>query len=327
MSRLGGRVSLILLPVLALAAFATSCQPAAPQIQSTATQRSATPTPTAIETLGSASFPLTVTGDNGRALTLKAPPKRIASLSPGHTEVLFAIGAGDLMVGADTFSDYPAAAQALPKVDYSQPNLEQMVALAPDLVIAVTRHKAAVLEMETLALPVLFRVEPDTLDGVVDLVRFLGRLTGHQEQAEEVAGAMERRISAIEQRLSGVAEGPVVFYELSPELYTVGPRSFIGDILTRLKVRNIAAGVDAPFPKLSQEQIIRQDPEVVILGDGSAGETPATVRARPGWDTLRAVRQGKVFVVVDRDIIHRPGPRVVEGMEFLARRLYPERFP
>lgn len=327
MSRLGGRVCLILLPVFALTAFATACQPAAPQIQPAATPLSSTPTPTAIEPLGRATFPLTVTGDNGRALTFRTPPKRIVSLSPGHTEILFAIGAGNLMVGADTFSDYPPAAQALPKVDYSQPNLEQMVALAPDLVIAVTRQKAAAPEMEKLGLPVLYRVEPDTLDGVVDLVRVFGRLTDHQGQAEEVAGAMQRRIRAIEQRLEGVAEGPRVFYELSPELHTVGSRSFIGDLLARLKVRNIAAGVDAPFPKLSQEQVIQDDPEVVILGDGSAGETVETVRARPGWDKLRAVKQGRIVVVVDRDILHRPGPRVVEGMEFLAHQLYPERFP
>src|SRR3990170_1756877 len=211
MSRLGGRVGLILLPVLALSAFVTACGPGATQtrlpdgqVQPAATPRSATTTPVATEKAEKVSFPLNVTGDNGRTLMFKTPPKRIVSLSPGHTEILFAIGAGNLMVGADTFSDYPPAAQALTKVDYSQPNLEQIVALAPDLIIAVTRQKAAVPEMEKLGLPVLFRIEPDTLDGVVDLVRFLGRLTGHQEQAEEVAGAMERRISAIEQRLEGV---------------------------------------------------------------------------------------------------------------------------
>ena len=134
MSRLGGRVSLILLSVLTLAAIATACRPGAPQITPAATPRSATTTPVATEKAERVSFPLNVTGDNGRALTFRTPPKRIVSLSPGHTEILFAIGAGNLMVGADTFSDYPAAAQALAKVDYSQPNLEQLVALAPDLV-------------------------------------------------------------------------------------------------------------------------------------------------------------------------------------------------
>lgn len=273
-----------------------------------------------------AGFPVTATGDDGRAVTLAAPPRRIVSLSPGHTEVLYAIGAGELMVGVDEFSDYPPEAARLPRLAYSNVNLEQLVALDPQLVVAVTRQKAAVLEMEKLGLTVLYLTEAGTVQGILDRVRLLGKVTGRGEQAERVAQGMQERIAGVQRRLEGVSQGPSVFYELSPELYTAGPDSFIGDILAMLKLRNIAADVPLPFPKLSVEKVIADDPEVVVLADPEAGETPETLRARPGWSGMRAVRQGRIVVIPNRDIIHRPGPRVVEGIEFLARQFYPERF-
>ncbi|MBI2886323.1 MAG: ABC transporter substrate-binding protein [Chloroflexi bacterium] len=285
--------------------------------------RAAVPAAGAVQQPG---FPVTVTGDDGRAVTLAAPPRRIVSLSPGHTEVLYAIGAGALMVGVDEFSDYPPDTGKLPKLAYSNVNLEQLVALDPQLVVAVTRQKAAVPEMEKLGLTVLYLTEAGTVQGILDRVRLLGKVTGNGEQAEQVARSMQGRIAGVQRRLEGVAQGPTVFYELSPELHTAGPDSFIGDILAMLKLRNIAADVPSPFPKLSPEKVIADDPEVVVLADPEAGETPETLRTRPGWSGMRAVRQGRILVIPNRDIIHRPGPRVVEGLEFLARQFYPERF-
>lgn len=309
-------LGLFMVVIFVLAEVMVLCQPPP-------SPRAAAPAAGAIQQPG---FPVTVTGDNGRAVTLATPPQRIVSLSPGHTEVLYAIGAGDLLVGVDEFSDYPPEATKLPKLAYSNVNLERLVALNPQLVVAVTRQKAAVAEMEKLGLTVLYLAEAGTVQGILDRVRLLGKATGHGEQAEGVARGMQERIAGVQRRLEGVAQGPTVFYELSPELHTAGPDSFIGDILAMLKLRNIAADVPSPFPKLSPEKIIADDPEVVVLADPEAGETPETLRARPGWSGMSAVRQGRIVVIPNLDIVHRPGPRVVEGLEFLARQFYPERF-
>lgn len=269
-------------------------------------------------------FPMEVNGDDGRPLRLAAPPSRIVSLSPGHTEVLFAIGAGPQVVAADEFSDYPAEAKALPKVTYTNVNLEQLVALRPDLVIAVTHQRAALPEMQKLGLPVLYLSEAGTINGILDRVRALGRVTGRAEAAEALAVQTRQRLDAVTARLAAVPQGPTVFYELSPEYHTAGPKSFIGDMLAQLRLRNIAAGIENPFPKLSPEKILADDPDIIFIADPEAGVTVQSVAERPGWGALRAVRQRRVFVVPDRDVAHRPGPRVVEGIEALARLAYPE---
>ena len=318
MARLAKIFGILVVLLLVAGEVLIVCQSALPQPQAAALPGQAASQ--------SARFPLTVTGDDGRQVTIKAPPRRIVSFSPGHTEVLYAIGAGDLMVGADEFSDYPSEARALPKVSYSNINLEGLVALNPELVILVTRQKSAVAELEKLGLTVFYLTEAGTVDGILDRIRLLGKVTDHQEQAERVAAQMQQRINSVLARLEGVAQGPSVFYELSPELHTAGPTSFIGDLLTKLKLRNIAAGIADPFPKLSPEKIIADNPDIVILADPEAGETSETVRARPGWDTVRGVQPGRVVTIINRDIIHRPGPRVAEGIEMLARQLYPERF-
>ncbi len=306
--------------LLTAALMVAGCAPAAPE-------RAAAPASSQISSRTTA-FPVTVTGDDGRSATFTQAPARIVSLSPGHTEILYAIGAGGLLAGVDDFSDYPAEAQRLPKLSYSQVNLEQLVGLRPDLVITVTRQKAAVPEMEKLGLKVFYLTEAGTIEGILDRIETLGKITNREEAARQLASQMRGRIEAVTAR-AGTGQpgnGPSVFYELSPQYHTAGDSSFIGDILKKLNVRNIASGIDSPFPQLNVEQIIAADPEMIILADPEAGVTRDSVRGRAGWDKLSAVRNNRIIIVENRDIIHRPGPRVVEGIEFLAKALYPDRF-
>lgn len=296
----------------------TGCAPSVPE-RGAAPASSQTASRTTI-------FPLTVTGDDGRSVTLARPPARIVSLSPGHTEILYAIGAGGLLAGVDDFSDYPAEAQKLPKLSYSQVNLEQLVGLRPDLVITVTRQKAAVPEMEKLGLKVFYLTEAGTVEGILDRIETLGKITDREEAAQQLASRMRGRIDAVTALVGQSGNGPSVFYELSPEYHTAGDSSFIGDILKKLNVRNIASDIDSPFPQLNVEQIIAADPEMIILADPEAGVSRESVRGRAGWEQLKAVRSNRIIVVENRDIVHRPGPRVVEGIELLAKALYPERF-
>lgn len=289
----------------------------------TATPAKATETPTASPT--SSTFPMTLRDSGGASVTLAAPAKRIVSHSPGATEILFAIGAGAQVVAADEFSNYPAAAKALPKVKYTDPSPEAEVALQPDLVILATNQKASVEPFRRLGLPVLFNQEPESLAGVLANVRMLGRVTGRSGEAEELATKMQQRMDAVASKVADVREGPKVFYELSDSLFTASPNTFIGGMVSTLKGRNIAQGAASPFPQLTAEAVIAAAPEVILLADAQHGGAPEQVKARPGWAGIPAVKDNRLHPI-DPDLVNRPGPRVVEGLELMARLMYPERF-
>ncbi len=271
-------------------------------------------------------FPVTVTDAGGQAITLQAPARKIVSHSPGVTEILFAIGAGGQIAAVDEFSNYPEAAKPLQRVRYSNPSAEVEVGLAPDLVILSANQRAHVDTFRRLGLTVYYNHEPESIDAVLANVRLMGRLTGHVEEAEALASKMRARIDAVTARLSDVQQGPKVFYEISDSLYTAGPGSFVGGMLAALKVRNIAQGTTTQFPQLSSEAVIAAAPDAILLADAKFGGSPEKVRARPGWSAIPAVAHDRLHVV-EADLVNRPGPRIVEGIELMARLLYPERFP
>ena len=281
----------------------------------------ATATPTARTT-----YPLAVQTSNGRTISIGRAPERIVCLSPGHTEILFAIGAGGRVVGTDRFSDFPEAAKSLPKLDYSNTNLEALVALRPDLVIASTRQRTLVPAFEQAGLRVLFLEEPGGVAEVIRRVRLLGEVTDHRPEAEALAVRLEERIAAVTEKVKGVAAGPRVYHEVDPKLFSAAPTSFVGDLYTLLKVQNIAQAGTNPFPQLTAGAIIRADPEVIVLGAARLpGGSPDEVKRRPGWDVISAVRHGRV-VAVEADLVSRPGPRLVDGLEQIAKLLYPDLF-
>lgn len=312
--------SYLLLPLLALLVAALACGggPAAPILACGAPAASSEP--------AVAAFPTEVDGTNGTSVTLEAPPTRIASLSAGHTEIIYAIGAGAQVAAVDKTSDCPQEAAELPQVDAFSPSTEAIAALQPDLVVLFYDPGDLQTSLEALAIPVLFLESPSSVDGVFEQVRLLGRVTGHSDEAEQLVAEMEERIEAISEKLAGVDQGPTVFHEVDTTYYTAGPGSFVGDLYDILKARNIAAATGEPFPQLSTEAIIDANPEVIVLADEDAGESPATVRARPGWSAVSAVQNDRIYTL-DPDIISRPGPRVVDALEALAAVLYPELFP
>lgn len=272
----------------------------------------------------SVAFPLQVSDDSGMTLTFREGARRVISYSPGVTEILYAIGAGDRLVATDRFSDYPPQAGALPKLEYSRPAPEPALALKPDLVIMAGRQEGQVEQFRAAGMNVLLLREPKDLAGVVTHVRLLGRITDRQESAESLAADMERRIEAARRKVAGIEKGPLVFYELSPDGYTVAPDSFVGSLLSLLKAGNVAQGATTPFPQLSAEVIIKANPDVILLSDAGAwgGQSLETVKARPGWAGIKAVQNGRVYEI-DPDIFNRPGPRVVEALELLVTLLYP----
>ncbi len=261
---------------------------------------------------------------SGETVMLEAPASRIVSHSPAATEILFAIGAGDAVVAADEFSNYPAEAEALPKVTYSSPDPEQDLAFEPDLVIFAGRQESSLAHFRELDLRVFYLEEPTDLDGVFESVRILGQLTGHEEGAEAVIADMQATLDRVAATIADVEEGPLVFWELTEDLYTVSPDSFIGAALTFVKARNVAAGVEGDFPQLSSEVIVEANPDVILMADAGFVD-PASVPQRAGWSGITAVAGGAIYPV-DGDVMSRPGPRIAQGIEDLARLLYPDRF-
>jgi iron complex transport system substrate-binding protein len=310
-----------LLPILLPLAvgFAVACGDAVPA--------ASTPEATAATATPPSTYPVTVSDQEGKPLTLAKQPKAIISFSPGVTEILFAIGAGPQVIAADQFSDYPAEAKALKqRVKYTSPDVESALALNPDLVIMSRAQRTAVERFRSAGLPVVYTPEPDSLDAIVESVRTWGRVTGNVAQADKVADEMRARIEAVKVKVAPVTEGPRTFYELSDSLFSAGDKTFIGSILTLLKAKNVATGAATDFPQLTAEAVIARDPQVILLADASsAGQSLDALRKRPGWTSISAVNEGRVYPI-DPDIGNRPGPRIVEALEETGRLLYPERF-
>jgi iron complex transport system substrate-binding protein len=280
-------------------------------------------TPIAAEPMA---FPLIVTDDAGRQVTIERSPTRIVSIAPSNTEILFALGLEERIVGVDSYSDYPPEATQMPQVGtYLEPDLERVVAAEPDLILATEAHVGTVLpELDALGLPTIV-IEPTDLDEVFSGMLLAGTITGVSPRAQQVVCELQARVDAVADAVAG-APRLRVFFELSPDLYTAGPGSFVDDLISRAGGVNVAAGAAELWPQLSAEAVVSADPEVILLADHEAGITAEQVAARPGWQQVSAVQQGRI-VSLDADLVARPGPRVVDGLEAIAAALHPDLWP
>jgi iron complex transport system substrate-binding protein len=273
---------------------------------------------------------LTIVDDAGRSVTLDGPPKRIMTLTPGNTEILFALGAEDRIVAVDQWSDFPPAATAKPRVAPFNPSLEQVVRFSPDLILSTHGGAEPLLPLERQGIRVMV-FAPRTLDDIYRNILMIGRIVNAEGRAEGLVRAMRQRVAAIVAKVRDAPQ-PKVFIELDSSdpsrPFTAGPGSFI-DLLIRLAGgANVAAHSRTTWPQFSLEELIRADPDLIILSDASVPinpQTPELVAGRSGWSHLRAVRLGAI-AAIDSNTISRPGPRIVEGLELLARLLHPDLF-
>ncbi|MCL5075769.1 MAG: cobalamin-binding protein [Chloroflexi bacterium] len=285
-----------------------------------------TSTPTASSSSSTVSFPLSLTDDAGRTVRIEKSPQRIVSLAPSNTEILFALGLGDKVVGVDEYSDYPAEAKTKAKVgSFSKINLEKVVSLAPDLILATNIHvKTIVPELEKRGLTVVV-LQPQNIEAVLNNIALVGKLSGKTKEAAALTADIQKRLTNIATKTKTASSRPRVFLELSPDLITIGPGTFIDDLISRAGGENIAAEAKTAWPQLNQETIVLKDPQVILLADHPAGETPEKVKSRPGWQNISAVKNGRI-VVLNPDLVNRPGPRVIEGLEMMAKAIHPELF-
>jgi iron complex transport system substrate-binding protein len=273
---------------------------------------------------GSTSY--TIIDDHHTAITFTSVPKRIISLAPNVTEILFALDVGSEVVGASSYSDYPAAAKKIPVVfTYSGASYEKIVALKPDLIVsAAIVPQSVVLKLRALHLKVLV-TDPQNVEQVLSDIGLVGVAVGKTSTAISLVRGLQKRIDAVTSAIASVPTRPTVYYELDKTLYTAGHGSFVDSLITMAGGANIAGGINNPYPRLSAERIIRANPQFILLGDAAYGVTPSSVASRPGWKVISAVAKHKVFAF-DDNLVSRPGPRIVLGLESLAHLLHPEAF-
>jgi iron complex transport system substrate-binding protein len=278
------------------------------------------------------SEPIVVTDALSRSITLEAPAGKVVSLAPSNTEILFALGADSHVVGIDEFSNYPVEATSLPSVggSWTNYNYEFIVSLQPDLVLAAEINTPEhVQALEDLGLTVFMVPNPTDLEGVYQTLILVGQLTGHEAQAISITETLRDRAQAIVSKTQSIEERPNVFYELdstNPSApYTAGPGTFIDLLIDLAGGKNAAGSMSTPWAQISIEELLIINPDIIVLGDAAYGVTPEDVALRTGWDAIEAVKNGQVYPF-DDDLASRPGPRLIDGLEEMARLFHPEIF-
>ncbi len=269
----------------------------------------------------------TVTDQTGRRIVLPAPPERIVSLVPSVTETVFAIGAQGRLAGVTDFCDYPAAARRKPSVGgMVSPNLEVIVALKPDLVVATpsgNRHETFD-QLARLKIPI-YLVNPATVDDVLDLIARLGRLTDRAEAADRMVSQLRARIRAVSARVADRPQ-PRALYVLWPDpLIVPGRGALVSELIALAGGDSVTADGGQGYPRYSMEAALARNPEVILIASHDATGSPLVRSQWERFSHVPAVSAGRVHTV-DGNLMHRYGPRMVDGLEVLARLIHPEAF-
>jgi cobalamin transport system substrate-binding protein len=269
-----------------------------------------------------------VTDELGRTVKVPAEVRRIVSLAPNLTEIVFALGRASRLAGDTSFCDYPPEAREKPHVGGPvNPNLEKIVSLNPDLVLASKsiNRRETVEGLARIGVPV-YVTDPHSLDGMIASVEQLGAVLNAEKTAAPLVEDLRARLADLDRRLAGTVPRRVLFVVWIDPLITVGRETFLADGLRRAGARSVVEAT-AEWPRISLEQIVRLQPEFLVFASAHPADMKSSIealRARPGWRDLQALQRGNVIVV--SDAINRPAPRMVDAIEQLARALHPELF-
>ena len=286
-----------------------------------------TPAPTpSPEPTAAPAFPVTVTDDEGTAVTIPAEPQKIVSLTPATTETLFALGVGSRVVGkVEDVAKYPPEADPIPLVaTFSGVDVEQIVSLGADLVVsggAGLTQGAAVEQLRHANIPVIVSY-PTTIDQALAGFRTLGQAVGAADAANKLADDTKARLDELAARAATATLKPRLFYEIDVTngIFTPPASSIYGEMFKLAGADPISG--DANY-SISLEDLVAADPEVILLGDAAYGVTPEAVAKRPGWGDMTAVKEGAIFPI-DDIVVTRPGPRLVDGLEALIAAIHPQ---
>jgi iron complex transport system substrate-binding protein len=264
----------------------------------------------------------------GREVSVPEHPERIVAMAPSITEIIFALEAENRLAGVTRFSDYPQEAQRLPKVgSYVHLDLEKIVSLAPDLCIAVKDGNpiTVIRRLESVGIPV-YAVDPRDINSVIDTIVELGRILDARPRAQALADGLRLRVEQVRNKAAEAPRKPRIFFQIgiSP-IVSVGTETFIHELIELAGGINLAAGA-TPYPRFSREQVLAMAPEVFIITSMARGEVFEQVKSEwEKWPSMPAAKHGRILLV-DSNLFDRSSPRLVDGLEELARIIHPEIF-
>jgi len=273
--------------------------------------------------------PGTYIDDMGRGVNIDKVPQRIVSHVPSITETLFALGLGERVVGVSDYCDYPEEAKLKPSVgDYFNPSIETIVAQAPDLVLT-DGHSESIKGLEALGIN-FFVIDPKDIDGILEDIELLGKITGVERKAKALVSEMNGSLAQVVSHVENAPKVRVFYVFDATDLnnpWTAGPGSFVDSLITMAGGENIAAQAQGAWVQFSIEQLVSSDPEIIMIDAsmGTAVVSEEELRAHPAWQGVTAVKQDRIYTI-DGDLVNRSGPRIIQGLEEMAKVIHPDLF-
>lgn len=269
-------------------------------------------------------YPVKITDGYGREIEIEKPAEKIISLAPSMTETIFALGAGDRLVGVTTYCNYPEEAKEIDQVgDFEGPNLESVIEKNPDVVVALAMGDDEKSKLEDAGITV-FLQDPQNLGEVFDNIKKIGTILGLQEEAESLTSNMNAKKDSIIETVSNY-DSKKVFYEVwSEPLMTAGPGSILDEMINLSNGENIAYDAESLYPEYSLELLIERNPEVYLTADDGF-KTVEDIKNREGYENITAIKENNIYML-HPDIVSRTGPRIIEGLEMIAQAIHPEAF-
>ncbi|WP_042357409.1 ABC transporter substrate-binding protein [Bacillus rubiinfantis] len=308
---------LSLLAIIMMILFSTGCQSA--DQKAAAVKSSKT-----VETVK----PYTVKDDRGKEITFKKVPKKVISLQPSNTEILFSLGVGDKIVGVTDFDNYPKEAASIERVsDSVNVNAERIIELKPDAVIAYTiGDENALKPLEDAGIPVFVIRSATTFEDVYGDIQQISEVMGVKDKGVKLVQDIQAQVDKVKGKIKGMKQPARMYFEISPapDIYTTGKNTFQQEILKTAGVENVFSKQEG-WVKVTEEDVINQNPEIIVTTVNTSNDLVAEIKKRKGWGTLEAIKNNKVYQL-DSDVLSRPGPRIGEAVELLAKTAYPEQF-
>ncbi|MCY9374097.1 ABC transporter substrate-binding protein [Bacillus sp. T17B1] len=316
MKKLAGIWTALLLAAVMIA----GCGNAADQKDSKANQK----------TEASQAFPVTIGDASNQDVTIKKEPKTIVSLMPSNTEITYALGLGDKVVGVTTNDTYPKEVKKVEKVGDMNINVEKVISLKPDLVLAyessMSASADAIKQLKDAGITVLTVNDAQSFSEVYKSIEMIGEAAGAEKKADQLVKRMKTDLAAIKEKAAGIskADQKKVFVEVSPapDIYTTGKDTFMDEMLEAIHAEN-AASAQKGWAKMTEEAIVKLNPDAIVTTNGESAVSE--IKKRSGWSGVKAIRHHEVYDV-DPDLVTRPGPRLIKGVEELAEHIYPDVF-
>ncbi|MBY0121195.1 ABC transporter substrate-binding protein [Bacillus sp. S/N-304-OC-R1] len=279
-----------------------------------------------------ADFPVTIKDAIGKEVVIQSRPEKIVSLIPSNTEIAFGLGLGNEVVGVSDYDNYPAETADIEKIGGMEFNVEKIISLSPDIVLAhassAHNSEAGLQQLRDAGIAVLVVNDAKNFDQVFDSINMIGTASGNKEEAEKLVTDMKAKLEDIKEKAKAIKDKDrkKVFVEVSPapDIYAVGANTFMDEMLKMIHADNVVK--EEGWPKMDPEAVIERNPDVIITTHGYYTEDPVgNVLGRDGWQDINAVKNKQV-IDVDSDTVTRSGPRIVEGVELLAKAIYPDIF-